>query len=621
MRKLIKTTKDCWLNDRYKFWVNCLSAGFLLMSFVLVILLYATNRSLWADEATLAWSISERNLSNLTSEILWHRQSAPVLYVYIVKIITLIFSNNEYFLRIYSLFAYLGSLILSYQILKNMVKVRFPLLGPAFIGSMTIFIYFANEFKQYMSDAFTVLLVVYLFHLVEQKKIKLWTLFVLYSVVQWLSFPSLFYMAGLTAYLFFRELSRKNWPEFRQVIFGTILIVVSFVADYFYWLRDSSDNPRLVTFWDFYRFPVLPTSLEDLVRGARLVYGLTLSMNEYPVVDHSIRFYPVLIVLVVCFAMFSLFWKRNQTLEMITAGTFVALIASYIGKYPFHPRLMLMIYPIIGIFVIVAIDRAFDLTVGRKHTRALVTILILVLFAGNLSSLSYLKAENRLNAHEESKPLIQYVQANIKEDEVLHVVGADMNVRYLVGYEEELHIGNAIDPSIKNVRFGDLTFYETSLASSQEKNAYVLISHHNEIEIQELINPLLQDGYWEKVMEVAKTPLFYRAANMKAVRTRVRYRLENVSFTNNEAIGRLEIVNTGDTLLNGVPDYLLVLGSREIHGYFQPVGSYNIQPDSSIMVDFRIPFPQELDSIDLQLCYQDHYWFDEIGVAPVTLKR
>ena len=115
--------------DRQKFWINAFCMVVMAVSISIVILEYLTCRSLWADEVTLAYSIVTRDLSNLTSQILKHRQSAPVLYVYLVKILTLIGDTSEVWLRIYSFFAYVGTLYLTYRLLRDLAKVRFPLLG------------------------------------------------------------------------------------------------------------------------------------------------------------------------------------------------------------------------------------------------------------------------------------------------------------------------------------------------------------------------------------------------------------------------------------------------------------------------------------------------------------
>lgn len=48
------------------------------------------GRGLWLDEAMLAYSFTQRNLINLTTNILELNQSAPIGYLYIVKVITLL---------------------------------------------------------------------------------------------------------------------------------------------------------------------------------------------------------------------------------------------------------------------------------------------------------------------------------------------------------------------------------------------------------------------------------------------------------------------------------------------------------------------------------------------------
>src|SRR6056297_3075084 len=159
--------------EQMNFWITVLSIITIISSLTLILFCYAANRSLWSDEAMLAFSFSKRNLMDLTSSILEYHQTAPILYLYIVKIITTIFGNSEFTLRIFSAFQYLGMLCLSFLLLKKVFKVKFAILYVAVISSLPIMIRYANEFKPYMNDCFCVLMVIYIHVLYFDKKLSL----------------------------------------------------------------------------------------------------------------------------------------------------------------------------------------------------------------------------------------------------------------------------------------------------------------------------------------------------------------------------------------------------------------------------------------------------------------
>jgi len=607
--------------DRFKDWLNYFSIAIIVVSLVIVVLEYITNRSLWADEVTLAYSIVTRDLSNLTAKILKHRQSAPVLYVYIVKILTLIGNNSEFWLRIYSFFAYLGTIFLSYRILKDLAKSQLPMIGAAYISSMMIMLYFANEFKQYMSDAFTVLLVVFLYERYLHKKVSLPLLFFLYSIILWLSFPAIFYIGGIAIVIFIRSIIQKNRNVFIQSVIGSIVVIASFIWQYFAWLKKASEDPDLIEHWDIFRFPIIPTSIDDLIRAARLIYGLALNINDYPLVDNIFRVYPVIIVILVGVGIVSLLKKFNEATLVLISGTIILMIASFVGKYPFHPRLILFMYPIIAIVAVIAIEfiaGQFD----RSKLRSFLTVfLVFVLFSGNITSLSLFQPENRLRQNEEARPLVFYVKENIEPDEYLYISGADMSLKYLNGYEN-LHIGDRVDPDFENIRYGSLvpgSEESIDLEKFAQSNAYILISHANFEKIVSLVEPLLPYGYIEKVMDVAQTPLFYHAQDLHSLKVAVEYELIDVQFKNNKLSGVIVIHNSGKSYLNAAELPPLILASRKMADFKVGLPEQDVKPGQSIRLDWEMEINDAGSAVDLQLMYQDQYWFDQLDIAPLLI--
>jgi uncharacterized membrane protein len=138
------------------------SIAIVAMGIIVRIIMYIKCRSLWLDEALLAENIVSRNWLELLATPFIGGQSAPVLYVIVVKSIGSIFGYSEFSLRIFSFLAFMGLLICEVIVLKKIFnfsncKICFVAVMSALLPS---YIWYSNELKPYMSDAFFVLLII-----------------------------------------------------------------------------------------------------------------------------------------------------------------------------------------------------------------------------------------------------------------------------------------------------------------------------------------------------------------------------------------------------------------------------------------------------------------------------
>ena len=217
----------------YFFLTACIVAGI-----VLRIVPYFYNRSLWGDEATLAASICTRTLQNLVLSPLDWGQSAPVGYLYIVKILTLLFGKTEWVFRIWSLVTSFGSIYILYLLLRNKVAKHYALIFTAIYSLLDGYIYYANELKPYMSDNFFALLVLYLWQQYQLKKVPFWVLIVSYSIIIWFSFVSVFFIAACMILLCFSLLKKflsEQGNERKKILFKIgicSIVLISFVVYY-----------------------------------------------------------------------------------------------------------------------------------------------------------------------------------------------------------------------------------------------------------------------------------------------------------------------------------------------------------------------------------------------------
>ena len=112
------------------------------------------NRSFWLDEAMLANNILDKNFIDLLKP-LDNYQAAPVLFLWVVKLSSLLAGTSELALRTFSLlcFAFAGIFFLLY--LKKRTQNIIVLVFALGLFMFNVFlIRYSSELKQYITDVF-----------------------------------------------------------------------------------------------------------------------------------------------------------------------------------------------------------------------------------------------------------------------------------------------------------------------------------------------------------------------------------------------------------------------------------------------------------------------------------
>lgn len=121
-----------------------------LMGAVTSIFMNFVDRSLWLDEAALAYSFSTRTFWNLWNGSLENIQFAPLGWLYFEKILAIIFGNTEFVVRIGSILGFVLTLILLWYLLKYCFHIKYPLGACAFYANMPFILKYSNVFKPYI---------------------------------------------------------------------------------------------------------------------------------------------------------------------------------------------------------------------------------------------------------------------------------------------------------------------------------------------------------------------------------------------------------------------------------------------------------------------------------------
>ena len=448
---------------------------------ILHIVPYFYNRSLWLDEATFVSSICTRSLSELVASPLDWGQSAPVGYLFIVKLITMVWNTSEAALRIFSLFSAFVCMYLIYALLKDKVAPKFALWTVTIFSVTNGFIYYGNEAKPYMSDNMFCLLVLYVWQKYRENKIELYKLCLIYAVVIWFSFSAVFFMGACMLIECVRQI--RTHENVKKLLINGILcsiVLASLLVYYVFWLSSTSSNAGDAGYWALLRFPLIPTSIADI---KLIVMMFREIWNFFP---KSIA------VLFMGMNLFYLFEcvkyrvDRSKIFIPCVTAFLLLLITSSIGFYPIQDRLV-QIIPIVALIIV---SLFFDdvRKSGFAKRKGVLFVLHFLFWAILVYGCAYgsksLSGSFVYKSGSEVAASFAYLNTNITDDDIIYVYRNAIPVYcYKTNYPVPFNSLRHPDQSF----LFDKTIYGQNLRNKKNQIAY-----NNESEINE--NAVRQDA-------------------------------------------------------------------------------------------------------------------------------
>lgn len=572
----------------HKSFENILNLIFLITTLAGVgtsIFMNFVNRSLWVDEAALAYSFSTRSFWRLWDGAFEKNQLAPLGWLYFEKILAKLFGNTEFVIRIGSIMGFALTIILIWYLAKNCFHIQYPLGACAFYANMPFILKYSNVFKPYICDGFFVLSVIFLFYLYEQDKINFKGLAAGWAVLIWFANPTCFFEGGLLISEAIFVIMEKNWKKLKEIIIIGVTILSSFVIYYFFWLREVAVGSAMQDYWKGNNFPLIPTSLEDLSKmksmaleifghigtyqnlfflcmiialiaavikknkiGIGLYIGILITcfasyINMFPVEDRLWCFiYSLLII--ICFYGFHIIMELNAELFSFVAGAFAFILVYQNTSNKIYSGILFLTMVAIG-------DMISKETLGKFKIH-MIGLLTFVLVFSNDGILHYLDKENVYWKGEELNNEITYLEENIKKDEIVYVYSTDTS-----GFQYKNGYGN---PSIgeyeNNIIFGKGQFHKNSDCEEEiekiisHNKVYIVASHIKNGRISELLNAVYENGYFQLVSFDYETPLWFYCNNLSDSKIHVSYEVVDYAYygTTKEMI--LRIHNDGEAYLN-----------------------------------------------------------------------
>ena len=342
-------------NANSPYYKRILIVVILLSGIVLRFIPYINAPALWFDELTSALTIINHSFSQMFHQFadIW---PMPYGFFVIEKLFFYAFGSSEYSLRLFPLICSIISIFLFYSLAKQILCKESILFAMILFSLSARLIYFSSELKPYSSDVVIVLSLLLVFkHLnLKAPSIKHSVyLGILGAISIWVSFPSIFVLAGHAIYtgflcLFNRKLRTLSIHSIIFSIWG-----VSFLIYYYSYLHPLI---RVCTgsfaYWQkaFAPFPL--HSFSDLQWYPRVFLNIfTDPVGLYLPIFGALTF------LVGCFYLFK---SKRYDFFILISPMLITLIASIFHKYPITSvskanantgRLLLFITPLLILFI------------------------------------------------------------------------------------------------------------------------------------------------------------------------------------------------------------------------------------------------------------------------------
>lgn len=563
------------------------------------------GRTLWLDEAMLAISFNTRSFFRLFQPPLAWNQSAPVGYLFVVKVITSICGNAEWVYRLFSVIAYIALLCVFYVLCEQIVNAQYPMLCTAGVANVAILLEYSNMFKPYIVDALCVLLVILVYNKYRKKKWNVVKLSIAFAILIWCSNPVAFMSGGVVATEVLTGIIKKDK---KRTLYGMIIgasIVASFLIMYILWLAPTISGTNLSQFWEGYQFPLLWTN-RQIVQQALLAIK-TVCVGIGPA-------WKIILLLDGIGIVMNIIWKKNEYVWSIIMAMGITLIASNRGFFPMSDRLFLFCVPVLILLGYISVHWIIELIVKVEMQKWIALLMVGCFTLSGQGILKYHTGEAYIEG-EEANEALDYIESNINVNDKLYVYYPAIPIfMYRLGYDTTSVCGYD-----NNVILGKDYFYEENQNTediellSEQNGVYLLFSHVVDYQpTDNLMNVLNAQGSLEKIKDKY---LFYYSSDKSNFQGKFSYEIVGQEMKGNTCTLQVRINNDGDTYLNnGYENYVFGVDSED------SVAVDDLEPGESKEITISFLWDEQSE-VELQLYNVGKYAMEEVGVNPLVIKR
>lgn len=376
--------------------------GVICIGLLIRALCYTWDVSLWHDELLLVESIIDRPLSALLLP-LESEQAAPPLFLISVKLLTQLFGESEYALRIWPTFCSCAALLAFKSYAQKNLEVPAQLIACTLLAFSPGLVLFTANVKPYASDVTCSVILLILFTHPPQGSFQRILYPITVCLIPWFSFPSIFVALSLAATQCLIGLYQSKKQLYQQAALYGIASLTSFLILYLLLIQPSSNARYLTDFWKdaYFTTPWLEQrNIELLVSGLQNMSFPQLSAIPW--------------ILLTCIVL-GLIRSTQQTL--ISSGVLAAcILAAALQIYPFYGRMLFFLTP----FLALLISQAGQ-TIGTQSVRTALALGLSILFCSSAipSLWKYTTSSPKL---EEVRESFQFVQAHAKPSDQVYLI-------------------------------------------------------------------------------------------------------------------------------------------------------------------------------------------------------
>lgn len=459
------------------------------------------NRSFWLDEAMLANNIISRNFIELLKP-LDHFTAAPPLYLWSVKLITLLTGNSEYSFRFFALACFVLAGICFFFYLKKCNKgIVYTVFAFSLFMFNAFYIRYASELKQYMTDVLfsTLFLLLTQFYLQSKKNKKYLNLLLVTGCLGILYSHAVIILIATSIALFCYHFLVEKKIARNEI--GVILFwLVSILVVYLLFFANHPSKQFQINYWiDAGAFLPIWGSFSDI-----LVFASSkIKMVFFELFPFGQSMYYCLMLLFIIGFLHIIYKKNWQQLILLTSPIVIHLTLSALKMYPFEKRYLIYLIP----FVILMIGEGFQILLNfgtfNKYPKLLIGFSLLI-------TLILLKKtfENKFPIKiEEVKEVINYFKKNEQKGDNLYVY---YSTKPAFDYYLKTNYFNTYNPIYYGTNQRDSIENYISQFPKVKGKIWVMLSHIHKQEDKYILNNLKQFGYKEITqIKVKGAALFY----------------------------------------------------------------------------------------------------------------
>lgn len=364
---------------------------------------YLSGRPLWSDETALACNILTRHIYGFFTH-LDYVQKAPPFFMMAVKLVTDIFGVEEWQLRLIPFLSSIGSIFIFFFLSKKILLKKSSIIIANILFAINYYlIRYAQEFKQYSSEVFLVLVSLFLFEKIELEQLtykKIFFYSLLSIILILFSFPMLFVILAFITL----NLIKVNKESIKKLVFYTFPIGIACFCYYYFAILPTRDFD-IAYFNEYWKNGFLNPNIISFL--SLLKTNLTYYFNPNKIT--LIAFLPMII------GIYAIIQERKKIHHFCFYIVIFAILASLFHFYPIEKRTALYLFPIVLLLIVKPID------LFSKKTKLLTVIVICsFLMCFTQYNFNYIKSffDKNTFAIQDARTTMQIIIENYKPSDI-----------------------------------------------------------------------------------------------------------------------------------------------------------------------------------------------------------